>query len=50
MAGRLKDAYIIYRSDVHNLDLQEKQELVHEYKFRPLRKFVISVWDEFFSS
>ncbi|MCF8068253.1 MAG: bifunctional [glutamate--ammonia ligase]-adenylyl-L-tyrosine phosphorylase/[glutamate--ammonia-ligase] adenylyltransferase [Desulfobacterales bacterium] len=50
MVGQLKDAYIIYRSDVHNLDLQEKPELVHEYKFRALRKFVISVWDEIFNS
>ena len=43
----LKEAYLTYRSAVHQLSLQEKPAKVPEIKFYSLRKKVCEIWNEF---
>ena len=42
----LKEAYLTYRADVHQLNLQEKPAKVPENKFRDLREKVEKIWDD----
>jgi glutamate-ammonia-ligase adenylyltransferase len=41
-----KEAYLIYRADVHQLNLQEKPARVPESEFRDLREKVEKIWDD----
>jgi len=47
IAHLLKEAYLTYRSAVHQLNLQEKPAEVPENKFRSLRENVKKIWDDF---
>ncbi|PQP33017.1 bifunctional [glutamate--ammonia ligase]-adenylyl-L-tyrosine phosphorylase/[glutamate--ammonia-ligase] adenylyltransferase [Desulfobacteraceae bacterium SEEP-SAG10] len=47
IAYLLKEAYLTYRSAVHQLSLQEKPAKVPESKFRGLRENVKKIWDDF---
>jgi glutamate-ammonia-ligase adenylyltransferase len=47
IAHLLKEAYLTYRSAVHQLSLQEKPAKVPESKFRGLRENVKKIWDDF---
>ena len=46
VAHILKIAYLTFRSAVHQLSLQEKPALVHEKRFRGMRKDVIRIWKD----
>ena len=43
----LKEAYLTYRAVVHRLSLQEKQAIVSEGRFRPLREDVAKLWNHY---
>lgn len=46
----LKKAYLIYRSEVHRLSLQEKPAVIAEDKFIYLRTKVKKIWDSYFQA
>ena len=43
----LREAYLIYRADVHRKSLQEKKPIVPEDKFRILQNKVKEIWNYF---
>lgn len=47
-ADFLQETYLTYRSEVHRLNLQEKQPVVPEKKFKQLSKNVRKIWDKYF--
>jgi glutamate-ammonia-ligase adenylyltransferase len=46
-AHLLRNAYLIFRSALHKLSLQEKPAVVPEGKFREFRRLVSEVWDQY---
>ena len=49
-AQLIKDAYLSYRSAVHELNLQEKQAVVPAARFRSLRERVKGIWNDVMGS
>ncbi|MCP4757116.1 MAG: bifunctional [glutamate--ammonia ligase]-adenylyl-L-tyrosine phosphorylase/[glutamate--ammonia-ligase] adenylyltransferase, partial [Proteobacteria bacterium] len=47
-ANILNDAYLVYRSEVHSLNLQEKPALAPENKFHNLPNKVRKIWEYYF--
>ena len=49
IANYLKITYSIYRSIIHNKDLQKKKYLINETQLLFYRKKIISIWNELFN-
>ncbi len=46
----LKNAYIMLRSEIHRLSLQEKPAVINEEKFQDIRSEIIKLWDRYLSA